>query len=345
MALRDEIEAQPDVLRRLLRRQRTQAEAIAGVVERRRPRFIYLAGRGTSDNACRYAQYIAGHFHRLPAALAAPSLFSLYRTPPALADGLVIGISQSGRSPDMVAVIEEASRQGATTLAITNSPTSPLAAAAELVLDTGAGDELAVAATKTYTAQLFAIAMVSAALGAAEERWRQLGEVAGVIERALESEETVAHLAARRGSMEHCVVIGRGFNYATAHEWSLKLKELAHVAAEPYSPSDLQHGPITVLQRGSVVVAALARGAALDDGLRLLRRLRDEQGAELTLVSDAPEALALVDDALRLDGEVPEWLSPITLIVPAQLFCLHLALAKRLDPESPPGLTKVTCTW
>jgi glucosamine--fructose-6-phosphate aminotransferase (isomerizing) len=125
----------------------------------------------------------------------------------------------------------------------------------------------------------------------------------------------------------------------------LKLKELGHVAAEPYSPADFQHGPIAVLERGFPVLAVASRGAAFDDTMALLRRIGARQDVELLVASDADEALALGSAALPFDAGLPEWLTPIAAIVPAQLFCLHLARAKGLDEESPPGLTKVTRTW
>jgi len=281
----------------------------------------------------------------LPVALATPSLFSLFGRPPDLHEALVIGISQSGQSPDIVRVVEHGARQGALTLAITNSPESPLARAAGQVFETCAGPELAVAATKTYTSQLFAVALLSASLADSEEHRRDLARVPAALEQALEREAAVRRVAERFRAMDRCVVLGRGFHFATAHEWALKLKELGHVAAEPYSPADFQHGPIAILERGFPVLAVAARGAAFDDTLALLARIGGRQDVELLVASDAEEALALGGAALPFDGDLPEWLTPIAAIVPAQLFCLHLARAKGLDEESPPGLSKVTRTW
>jgi glucosamine--fructose-6-phosphate aminotransferase (isomerizing) len=344
MSLHTEIREQPEVLARLLDTQQETAREIARVIRERRPRFVYVAARGTSDNAARYAQYVLGCFHALPVALATPSLFSLFGRPPDLHESLVIGISQSGQSPDIVGVVEHGAAQGATTLAITNSPDSPLARAAGLVFETRAGAELAVAATKTYTSQLFAVAMISAALAESDQPRRDLAKVPTTVERALAAEDAVREVAGRFRSMDRCVVLGRGFHFATAHEWALKLKELGHVAAEPYSPADFQHGPIAILERRFPVLAAVSRGAAYDDTMALLNRVERDRDVQLLVVSEAPEALALGDAALPFDV-LPEWLAPIAAIVPAQLFCLHLARSKGLDEEAPPGLTKVTRTW
>jgi glucosamine--fructose-6-phosphate aminotransferase (isomerizing) len=164
MGLRDEILDQPAAVARLLSAQAGPVAEVARRIRAHPPGFVYIAARGSSDNAGLYAKYLWGAHNRLPVALATPSLFSVYSSPPALREALVVGISQSGQSPDIVSVIEEGRRQGALTLAITNEPSSPLAGAAEMVIDTMAGPELAVAATKTYTTQLTAIAMVSTAL-------------------------------------------------------------------------------------------------------------------------------------------------------------------------------------
>lgn len=352
MSLRDEIFEQPEVLRRLLTAQAVAVAAIADAVAREGVDFVYLAARGTSDNAGRYAQYAWGSLDRLPVALAAPSLFSVYRRPPRLRRALVVGVSQSGQSPDVVSVLTEASRQGAPTLAITNDPASPLARAARFVIDTATGPEKAVAATKTYTAELMAIAMLAAAMAddatkgtsGTESLAGQLERVPGWVEEALGLEAEVEAAAGRHRALDRCVVLGRGYDYATAHEWSLKLKELAYVAAEPYSPSDFRHGPVALVDGGFPVLAIAARGAALAGTRELLATLAAERGAELLVLSNDEPTLALARTPLALPADLPEWLSPLVAIVPAQLFCYHLARAKGCDTEVPRGLSKVTRT-
>jgi glucosamine--fructose-6-phosphate aminotransferase (isomerizing) len=345
MSLRDEILEQPDVLARLLEGQQGSAAAVARAVRSRRVDGVFLAARGSSDNAGLYAKYLWGARNRLPVALAAPSLFSVYRTPPAIANMLVVGISQSGQSPDIVNVLAEGRAQGALTLAITNEPASPLAEAAELVLDTQAGPELAVAATKSYTAQLLAIALVSVALAGEEAALHDLARVPGLVREALALDPVVERLAERYRSMTQCVVLGRGYNYATAYEWALKLKELTRVFAEPYSSADFQHGPVAVASAGFPVLAVAPGGAVFPDVMALLTSLVREQRVELVAISNQEEALALAHGPLRLPAGLPEWLSPLVSIVPAQLLCYHLTRAKGLDTERPRGLTKVTRTW
>ena len=344
MSLRSEIFEQPDALRRLLDSQRSHVAEIATRIRERGVSYVYLVARGTSDNAGRYAQYAWGGLAELPVALASPSLFTLYRSPPRLDGALVVAISQSGQSPDIAAVVEEGAHQGRPTLAITNDPDSPLARAADHVLDLCAGTEHAVAATKTYTTELMAVAMLAAELSENQELRSQLDVVARRVEAALALDGQVEALAERYRAIERCVVLGRGFNLCTAHEWALKLEELTGATAEPYSPSDFQHGPIAVVDQGFPIFAVAPRGAVLEDIRALLARLASERGAELVILSDDDETLSLASTGVRLPEDVPEWLSPLVGIVPAQLFCYHLARARGWDTEKPGGLSKVTRT-
>ena len=345
MGLRAEILSQPMVLRQLLERGWPQVEVIAAELRRETFELVYLAARGSSDNAGLYAKYLWGAYNALPVALAAPSLFSHYHRPPRVGRALVVGISQSGQSPDLVHVLAECRAQGAVTLAIVNDPESPLARAAQHVIDICVGSELAVAASKSYTAQLLTVAMLSAALADHAELRRSLDVVPAWIEQALELEPLLELAAARYRSIEQCVILGRGCNYATACEWSLKLKELCYVLAAPYSAADFLHGPIAVVARGFPVFAVAPEGAVLGELVELLGELRSEQLAELVVLSNSHDVLALAQTQIPLPADLPEWVSPIVSIVPAQLFTYHLARAKGLDPDQPRGLSKVTRTW
>lgn len=346
MTLHKEIFEQADILGKLLQQQRQVAEQIASAIHPTEPDFVLLAARGTSDNAARYATYLLGAHNRLPAALATPSLYTYYQSPPRLKGALVIGISQSGQSPDIIQVVAEGRRQGCLTLAITNAPESPLARAADLVFDLQAGEEKAVAATKTYTAELMAIAMLSTALlgQESESRWQQLSNVPAWIEKVLALDAHIARLAERYRYMRHCLVIGRGFNYATAFEWALKLKELTYVIAEPYSSADLLHGPIAMVEDGFPLLAIAPAGVVFDSILPLLQQLRNEQGAELVVLSNREEALQLAQSPVALPEGMAEWLTPMVSIVAGQLFACHLTRAKGYDTETPRHIRKVTQT-
>jgi glucosamine--fructose-6-phosphate aminotransferase (isomerizing) len=344
MSLHEEIFEQPARLRDLLHSQRDQAINIAAALRARGSKYVFLAARGTSDNAGRYANYLWGAHNHLPLALATPSLFTFYNEPPRLDGAFVVGVSQSGKSPDIVSVIAEGRKQGCLTLAVTNAPDSPLGNAAELVFDIQAGAEKAVAATKTYSAELMALAMISAAMSGDEKAWADLEKVPGWISEVLLLDETIGRMAERFRYMQQCVVLGRGFNYATAFEWALKLKELTYVVAEPYSSADFQHGPIAMVEGGFPVLAVVPQGKVFDNLLEMLTRLREVHKAELVVISDDDRALSLAQSAIRLPVGIPEWLTPLVTIVAAQLFACHLTQVKGYNTEAPRSITKVTET-
>jgi glucosamine--fructose-6-phosphate aminotransferase (isomerizing) len=342
MTLRDEMLEQPDVAERLLSDGAAPIAELAAAVRQRDASYVVMAARGTSDHAAVYSQYALGVRAGLSVALATPSVVSRYGARPDMRAALVIGVSQSGRSPDVVGVVAEAQRQGALTAAITNDLGSPLAQSAEHVLALHAGPELAVAASKTYTAELLTIAMLAAALadddGASH---RDLAAVPAAMRHALESEARAKELARAHRSMTDCVVLGRGFNLATALEWALKLKELAYVRAHAYSTADFEHGPVASLDPGSQLLAVSAAGPMADDLALLVEGLERERQAKVLALSGSPVTGA---QQLPFPDDLPEWLSPLSSIVVAQLFCYHLTLAKGLSTEAPRGLHKVTLT-
>ncbi len=344
MTLHSEISEQVEILNNLVNNQWEPIRAIASELRQREIDYVFLAARGTSDNAGRYAQYLWGANNRLPIALATPSLFSLYEAPPQLKNALVVGISQSGKSPDIVSVLSEGKKQGCPTLAILNTVDSPMGHAADYVIDVCAGKEVAIAATKSYTSQLMVIAMLSAALRDDEQAYQTLRKVPGWVAAMLNLDMELRQIAERYRYMEQCVVLGRGYNYATAFEWSLKMKELTYIAAEPYSSADFLHGPIAVVEHGYPVMAIAPDGVVFDGMLELLRYLRNDRNAELLVLSNRLEALELAHSRVTLPVDMPEWVSPIVSIVPAQLFAHHLTRAKGYSTESPRGLRKVTET-
>jgi glucosamine--fructose-6-phosphate aminotransferase (isomerizing) len=345
MSLHSEILEQPEHLARLVLSQRKAAEEIGRAIQTQAISYVFLAARGTSDNAGRYANYLFGARNRLPLALATPSLFTYYQEPPNLKGAFVIGISQSGQSPDIVSVLQEGQRQGCPTLAITNEPDSPLASSADFLLDIQAGPELAVAATKTYTAELMSIAMISAALSNERSAWELLEKVPAWINETLKAEEKVRQMAERYRYMQQCVVLGRGYNYSTAFEWALKLKELTYVEAEPYSSADFQHGPIAIVAKGFPVMAVVSAGKVAEPMTALLERLKKDLSAELVVISSLEKPLALAQTRIPVPGEIPEQLTPMVNIVPAQLFTYYLTLVKGFDVDQPRTLRKVTETF
>jgi glucosamine--fructose-6-phosphate aminotransferase (isomerizing) len=340
--LEQEINEQPEAIQRLLDQETEPMRHLAASL-RGHFDYVLIAARGTSDNAARYAQYIFGAHNRLPVALAAPSLFTLYEHPPLLTGALVIGISQSGQSPDIGAVIREGRRQGRPTIAITNDPESPLAQAAEFVIPIHAGPEQAIAATKTYTTSLSALALLSAALAADNERVAQLQRLPDLMSQTLINLAPVMARVERYRYMGHCVVIGRGYNYATACEIALKIKELTRIVAEPYSSADFRHGPIAMVGNGFPVLVVAPTDTVSDD-IRILVDDFKQLGSELLLISEDVSLLNQAHLPMPLPSGLPEWLTPLVAVLPGQLFSLALAQAKGLSPDKPTGLKKVTET-
>jgi glucosamine--fructose-6-phosphate aminotransferase (isomerizing) len=256
---------------------------------------------------------------------------------------LVLGISQSGKSPDIVAVLAEARRQGALTAAFTNTPDSALAAQADHVIALAAGPERSVAATKTYTASLAAIGLFSATLSGDSAMATALARVPDAVARVLRMAPDLKMAVERYRYMEHCVVIGRGYNYATAFEWALKIKELTYTVVEAYSSADFLHGPLALLERGFPVFV-LAPGGPMTAELEgfVARALRTK--AEVIAISDREAILKQARVALPLPVTVPAWLSPLTTIVPGQLFAMYLAATRGYDVDEPRALQKVTKT-
>ncbi len=338
-----EIHEQPVVLEKLLSGERKTIASLAAAIRQRDVQVVLIAARGTSDNAGRYANYLLGALNGLPVALATPSLYTIYNQTPRVRNALVIGISQSGKSPDIVSVLEDARKQGALTAAITNFPESDLGSAADHVIALHAGEERSIAATKTYTSELAAVALLAATLAEDDSRLEAIARIPDSVASALEIDARVAEIAPRYRYMRDCVVIGRGYNYATAFELALKMKELTYTIAEPYSSADFMHGPLALIEYGFPAIVIAPSGAMLPEMMTFIRLLRERE-AEAIVISDDGAALDLGRTRLPLPQGVPEWLSPLTAIVPGQLLALYLAHAREYDPDHPRGLRKVTET-
>jgi len=338
-----EIHEQPLVLSHLIAQETSNISELAKIILQEEITHVVVAARGTSDNVGRYAKYLLGAANGLSVGLATPSLFTIYKKVPQFRNALVLGISQSGQSPDIVAVLAEAQRQGALTVAITNDIRSPLAEKATHTINMNAGPEKSVAATKTYTSSLMAVAMLSAALTDSPERWDELKSLPEAVSETLKLDRDAILAATRWRFADRCVVIGRGYNYATAFELALKLKELTYIIAEPYSPADLLHGPFAIVERDFPVLVIAPQGQMLPNITNLLTELH-QVGADTLIISDDEGILNLSDARLHLPRSVPEWLSPITAIIAGQLFAIRLTEIKKLNIDSPRGLHKVTKT-
>ena len=340
---REEILEQPDVAARLIESSRAAIAAIGARYHELRPRGFVIAARGSSDHAALYAKYLFGRRNRALVSLAAPSLFTRYASPPKLDGQCVIGISQSGASPDVVAVIEEAVRQRAMTVAITNDPGSKLASVADLVLPLDAGKEQSVPASKTYTASLLALALMSQAIDSEDAFEAALQRVPESMTGALKAEIDLDKLVPTLDG-PRAIVLGRGFNFSTAEEVALKLTETSYVLARAWSVADFEHGPIAVVEPGFPVLLVGGGGSVAGDLDSIATRLLDYRCRVIGLF-DCTTTPRGIESAAVYDSGLPEELTPLTLAVLGQLLAYHVALARGADPDQPRALRKITRTW
>ncbi|OLL72143.1 Glucosamine-6-phosphate deaminase [isomerizing], alternative [Pseudonocardia sp. Ae168_Ps1] len=328
---------QPEVWRRLLCASGPGGESgvdrVAALVRDRSPRFVLFAARGTSDHAALYAKYLTEIRLGLPAGLVSPSTLTAYAARPDLRDVLLVAVSQSGGSPDLLACVETARAQGALTVAVTNDARSALATAADGHVDVLAGPERAVAATKTYTAQLLALhLLVSAVRG---EPDAGAATLPGLGERVLAGEDAVVAVAARYRFAQRMITTGRGYSYPAAREAALKLMETAYVSAQAFSGADLLHGPLALVDPLVPVLAVVSPGAGGDAMAPVLASLAARNADVLRVGGDG---------GLPLPGAPREELAPLLEILPMQQLARHVAVARGGDPDAPRGLAKVTET-
>jgi glutamine---fructose-6-phosphate transaminase (isomerizing) len=338
--MRTEIGEQPAALRATLDSLLPRTGEVAQVAEGTR-QVLFIA-RGTSDNAAVYGSYLLQVYAGRLATLGSPSVATTYRSRADLSGVLAVALSQSGRTEEIVETLGWAADCGARTIAVTNSAGSPLAEMAELALVTEAGTEQAVPATKTFTTQLAALAVLSLGLGAQVDA-AELSRLPEEIERVLSAPGDVDAAAAALADATGLVVSGRGLAYAAALELALKLKEACYLHAMGLSYADLLHGPIAVVdaQTPAIIVAA-DTGPALDGAVKLAQRVTGA-GALALGIGGGPALAAAC--RLALPGpRLPEWLAPIGLIVPGQLLTEALARQLGINPDTPRGLTKVTQT-
>ena len=355
--MRREIEETPDVVACLLAAVPSETRVVASAIRAASPQFVAIVARGTSDHAGTYARYLVETHLGIVAGMVAPSVTTVYGARLCWQDTLLLAFSQSGQSPDIREVTEAARSGGALTVAITNDPSSPLAGAAAHVLPCHAGNERAVAATKTYVAELAAVAALIAELVPDSELARGVPALPEAIGAAVRTGsawlDRQQALIAALSVADRALVVSRGFNYATALEVALKLKETGRIFADGYSTADLLHGPVALA--GPRVPLLVFRpdgpmGRGLDGDLEraVVSGTRPWYVGGRELASGAVPGVTDPRDAdtqepLVLD-DLPEALTPLTYVIPGQLLAEEVARRRGLDPDAPTGLSKVTLT-
>jgi glutamine---fructose-6-phosphate transaminase (isomerizing) len=336
-----EIREQPEVLARILDEGWDEVLSASRVLRQGDLRSVMIAARGTSDNAALYAKYLFEVLLGVPTALASPSAFTLYESRMNLEGVLVVGISQSGESQDVLETIRRSGELGANTLTVTNDEGSAMAKVGQHHFFLRAGKEASVAATKTYTAELMVLYLLASALNGEERLGHEVRRLPELSREILEVEWEGTE---RYRYAEYMVVTSRGYNLATAEEAALKLMETTYVVAQAFSAADLRHGPIAMIGHDFPVLAIAPPGRAQPGMMSLVENLRD-RGAELVVVSDERTMLDKASARFPVPASLPEELSPILCAIPIQLLAENLARLKGLNPDSPRGLSKVTETW
>ncbi len=337
-----EIREQPRALEGLLDHAGDFAR-VAGLARARDVSLVRMVGHGSSDNAASYGVYAFGILPRLTALRDSISLTVYYGSELDMSGSLVVGLSQSGRTPDVVEYVTRARKAGAFTVAITNDPDSDLAGAAEALLPLGAGEERAVAATKTYVNTLASLVLLAAHMAGEGKRCEDdLRAVIAQLDAVIpELEQRIAAVALPFAFVGRMFVIGRGVELSTAREIALKLLETCRIAAEPLTATDLAHGPVAALDPFFPVWAIASADETLPAVVEAAARAR-ETGATLVASGSAAGQIADPDYVLPVPTPPTPLLSPLLSVIPGQLFAWALARAKRLDPDRPSGLSKVT---
>ena len=341
----EEIRQQPDVIRSIIDDQLDRVQILAQAIRSRGIIYAYIAARGTSDHAAIYAKYLLETQLQMPVALAAPSVLTVYGAVPHFGPHcLVIGVSQSGAGPDVVAVVRRARETGTLTACITNEPDSELASTAEFPLFIGAGLERSVAATKTYTGSLALFALLAAVMESDQSAMlADMRKAADDMDKVIGLSETLHRLAGEFRDLTDCVVLARGYNQCTASEIALKLTETCYVGAKAYSAADFQHGPIAQVYSGFPIFLFAPDGKAFPSVAEVAARLR-LQSARLLTFAHSPSMCDESALSLPMPANVPEWISPLVYAVAGQLIAYWIAVERGNNPDMPRNLRKVTRT-
>lgn len=336
-----EIAEQPSVLRRIL--EDPAPAALAAELRRQDVPLVVTLARGSSDNAVTFFAYLVGRALGVPVASVPPSLVTLYGARLRSAGALAIGVSQSGESTDVVESLAAMKAAGARTLAVTNQEGSRLAREADHALSQHAGEELAVAASKTFTSQMMALARLVAEWADDGALRRALEAVPEAVDALLAGADTVERAALRLTHADGLYVLGRGLSFAAALETALKLKETAYIDAQAYSSAEFQHGPIAVVDPGDPLLLLATEDASLRSNEEVAARLR-EVGADLTIVAGAPSLLSHATTSVPLPQGLHEVTASFVLVVAGQLLAERLAASRGIDADAPRHLRKVTRT-
>ncbi|MDD4493199.1 MAG: SIS domain-containing protein [Eubacteriales bacterium] len=339
----EEISEQPAAIERCRKENSKTIKNLVKDLDSKKLTSVYIAARGTSMHAATYGKYILALTKGIPVSLATPSVFTIYESDLKFENCLVMAVSQSGKAADALEVIRSANKQGAVTVSITNDPESPLAKEACYHLYCAAGPELSVAATKTFTTEMYLFGMLAAEWSGNEAFEEELKKVPKGMKEVLKLEDEITKKVERYRFMKECFILARGVNYPIALEATLKIQETNYVRAKGFASSEFQHGPFAMIEQDMPVFVYAPDGPSKNDMHDMINRLK-QNGAEVIVISNVDELLAKGDTALKIPYTDNDMISPYYNALVAQMFACKLALAKGMNPDKPRSLSKVTIT-
>lgn len=337
----DEIHEQAKVIKHIKKHIKNELLNIEKRLNNTKIKCVILAARGSSDNACQYFRYLTEIYAGIPVSFSAPSVISIYKGDINYDSCLVIGVSQSGQAQDVLEVMKIAKSQNSFVIALTNNEDSPMAKLADIHLNLSVGKELSVAATKTFTAELYCL-LELANIISMHKLDHLIPLVPQVIEDVLTRENQIFHIANNYIHVEESYVLARGFLYSIALESALKIQEACYINSKAYAISDFHHGPFAVLDSESHVIIFLKKGPTYQNGIDMIKKMK-LTFSDLIVVTDS--VIDGIDsDHILMLPEVDEAISPFAYIIAMQLFAYKLSLLRGIDADQPRGLKKVTIT-
>jgi len=333
-----EISEQPQILQTMPDKLRATLDKIAISCKKKKPKYIVTASRGSSSNAIAYFKYLSEIYVGLPSTSVYPSVYTIYESRMQLKDSICIGVSQSGKAMDAIRVLEATRKAGGITIAITNHEDSPMAKAAEFHLYLGAGLEKSVAATKTFTAQMYALFLLAKTLSS--DKLKSF-DVSSGIQKVIDLNSDIDKLAVSQKTLNHAFVLGRSFCYSAALESGLKLQETTYTKAQSFASSDFHHGPFAMIDNTSTVFLIMPKSKVFKDLLELKEK-SELQSAKTIVVTDCDKTKGTIGTLKIPSGD--DYSTPFYAATAMQLFANSLSVAKELSPDTPRGLNKVTIT-
>ena len=340
--LEKEIREQPSVLAGLKKINNDTLVSLVKEIKDKNITNVYFAARGTSDHACVYAQYLFGVVLGMQCTLGTPSVFTQYNTEIKFSNTLVIGVSQSGRAEDVNAVLESANKQGMITVSITNNVDSLLAKTAKYHLFCGAGEEKSIAATKTFTSQMYLLALLCAEWSKNEELVNALNCLPSQVEDALSYiPDQMENVAKKLLNYESAVVLGRGISYPIALEGALKILETNKMKVKGYPISDFYHGPVAQLHTDDLAIVLAQSGVMYEDSIKMIDKLATVN-ANTVVITDLNN-LSL-ENKVSIKNTSSDFTMPFIFAIAMQLMALKLVLLKGIDPDKSNVIAKITVT-